>query len=120
MEITIFQLNDENIAEVKGAGILIHNLDDSLQIMVDCGAQEAYKAIIYQENITADFFELKTKLAGEILQKYTQYSFDIAIVGDFSIYNSKSLTDFTYESNKSKRVNFVATRQEAIARFSKR
>jgi len=120
MEITIFQLNDENIAEVKGTGLLINNLEDGLQIMVDCGAHEAYKAIIYQENITADFFELKTKLAGEILQKYTQYSFDIAIVGDFSIYNSKSLADFIYESNKSKKINFVGTREEAIARFSKR
>lgn len=68
MEITIIQLGDENIAEVKGSGVFIHNLDDGLQIMVDCGAQEAYKAIIYQENITDDFFELKTKLAGEILQ----------------------------------------------------
>ena len=119
MEITIIQLGDENIAEVKGSGVFIHNLDDGLQIMVDCGAQEAYTAIIYQENITDDFFELKTKLSGEILQKYTQYSFDIAIVGDFSRYNSKSLNDFIYESNKSKKSNFVGTREEAITRFSK-
>ena len=117
MEITIIQLGDENIAEVKGSSVFIHNLDDGLQIMVDCSAQEAYKAIIYQENITDDFFELKTKLAGEILQKYTQYSFDIAIVGDFSKYNSKSLNDFIYESKQSKKINFVGTREEAITRF---
>ncbi|MDM1296229.1 DUF4180 domain-containing protein [Sphingobacterium sp. N143] len=118
MEITIFQLHDENIAEVKGSDILINNLDDGLQIMVDCSAQEAYKAILYQENISPDFFDLKTKLAGEILQKYTQYQFDIAIIGDFSVYDSKSLNDFIYESNKSRKINFVETREEALARLS--
>ncbi|RKO70918.1 DUF4180 domain-containing protein [Sphingobacterium puteale] len=118
MKIDIFQVNDQNIAEVKDSGMLINNLDDGLQIMVDCGAQEAYKAILYQENISPDFFELKTKLAGDILQKYTQYDFDVAIVGDFSIYNSKSLNDFIYESNKGRKINFVATRDEAITRLS--
>ncbi|OOG17810.1 alpha/beta hydrolase [Sphingobacterium sp. CZ-UAM] len=119
MQIDLIQVNDRNIAEVKDTDILINNLDDGLQIMVDCAAQEAYKAILYQENISADFFELKTKLAGEILQKYTQYDFDVAIVGDFSIYNSKSLNDFIYESNKGRKINFVATRDEAITRLSK-
>lgn len=119
MKIDIFQIKDQHIAEVKDSGILINNLDDGLQIMVDCAAQEAYKAILYQENISADFFELKTKLAGDILQKYTQYDFDIAIVGDFSVYNSKSLNDFIYESNKGRKINFVATRDEAITKLSK-
>ncbi|WP_286859728.1 MULTISPECIES: DUF4180 domain-containing protein [Sphingobacterium] len=119
MQIDFIQVNDKNIAEVKDTDILINNLDDGLQIMVDCSAQEAYKAILYQENISADFFELKTKLAGDILQKYTQYDFDIAIVGDFSVYNSKSLNDFIYESNKGRKINFVATRDEAITRLSK-
>ncbi|ULT23178.1 DUF4180 domain-containing protein [Sphingobacterium sp. E70] len=68
MQIDVIQVNDRNIAEVKDTAILINNLDDGLQIMVDCGAQEAYKAILYQENISADFFELKTKLAGKFFK----------------------------------------------------
>ncbi|CAM3742157.1 DUF4180 domain-containing protein [Sphingobacterium prati] len=119
MQIDVFQVNGQNIAEVKDAGILINNLDDGLQIMVDCSAQEAYKAILYQENISADFFELKTRLAGDILQKYIQYDFEIAIVGNFSSYNSKSLNDFIYESNKGRKISFVPSREEAITRLSK-
>jgi hypothetical protein len=30
----------------------------------------------------------------------------LAIVGDFSIFSSKSLQDFIYESNKGKQINF--------------
>ncbi|WP_083996437.1 DUF4180 domain-containing protein [Desulfosporosinus acididurans] len=56
--------------------------------------------------IFEDFFDLKTKLAGEILQKFVNYHVRIAIVGDFSGYKSKSLKDFIYESNNGKDVFF--------------
>jgi len=72
------------------------------------------KIIIHEKNIIPDFFDLKTKIAGEILQKFTQYQMPLTIVGDFSKYNSKSLNDFIYESNKGRQVNFVASLSEAI------
>lgn len=31
----------------------------------------------------------------------------LIIVGDFSEYNSKSLNDFIFESNKGKQINFI-------------
>ncbi len=36
---------------------------------------------------------------GEILQKFVTYKAKLAIAGDFSVYTSKSLKDFIYESN---------------------
>lgn len=63
--------------------------------------------ILHQKNITPAFFDLKTKLAGEILQKFTQYQMQLVIVGDFEKYQSNSLNDFIYESNKGKQINFV-------------
>ena len=53
----------------------------------------------------------------EILQKYTNYIMKIAIVGDFEIYNSKSLKDFIFESNKGSQVFFVHEEKEAIDRL---
>jgi hypothetical protein len=57
---------------------------------------------------------LKTTLAGDILQKFSNYNVKLAIVGDFSIYTSQSLRDFIYESNKTGRIRFVNTIDEAI------
>ncbi|MDO4771844.1 DUF4180 domain-containing protein, partial [Porphyromonas sp.] len=54
-----------------------------------------------------DFFDLKTKIAGDILQKFSQYQMPLVIVGDFSKYKSKSLNDFIFECNKGKQINFV-------------
>ena len=36
------------------------------------------------------FFDLKTRLAGEILQKYINYHVKVAIIGDFSVYRAKA------------------------------
>jgi hypothetical protein len=70
--------------------------------------------ILYEEIVHPDFFDLKTKLAGEILQKCSNYQFRLAIVGDFSKYKSKSLRDFIYEINKGKLVAFTHNLESAL------
>ena len=72
------------------------------------------EVIIHEKNITPDFFDLKNKMAGEILQKFSNYRVRLAIVGDFSKYAKKSLKEFIYESNKGKQVNFVSSVTEAL------
>ncbi|HYX07928.1 MAG TPA: DUF4180 domain-containing protein, partial [Bacteroidales bacterium] len=64
-----------------------------------------------------DFFRLETRLAGEILQKFSTYNQKLAINGDFSVYNSISLHDFIRESNKVKRIVFAGTVEEAFGMF---
>ena len=70
---------------------------------------------INKEAIVGDFFVLSTRLAGEVLQKFTNYGVRLAIFGDFSKYTSKPLKDFMYESNKGHDVFFVATQEDAIS-----
>lgn len=69
--------------------------------------------ILNKEAICEDFFDLKTRLAGEILQKFVQYHARLAIVGDFSGYTSKALRDFIYESNNGNHIFFVKSEDEA-------
>ena len=77
-------------------------MQDALDLMADCDYQGARKIIVHKENIVQDFFDLKTGLAGEILQKFSTYRISFAIIGDFSNIGSKSLSNFIYESqNKS-------------------
>ncbi|MGI6468320.1 MAG: DUF4180 domain-containing protein [Syntrophomonadaceae bacterium] len=75
------------------------------------------KIVINESSITKSFFDLKTGIAGEILQKFSTYQMKLAIVGDFSIYTSKSLKDFIFESNKGSQVFFLSNEEEAIKRL---
>ncbi|QNF33876.1 DUF4180 domain-containing protein [Adhaeribacter swui] len=118
MEINLIQAQGVNMAEVTGNGVEIKNNQDALDLMANCGYQGADGIILRAENITPDFFDLKTGIAGEILQKFSTYNMRLAIVGDFSKFSSKSLKDFMYESNKIGRINFVGSLEEAKAKLA--
>lgn len=118
MEPIIQAIENTDIAEVTTAvGKLISTGEDGTDLVGNLVYSGHHKAIIYQKDIAPDFFELRTGLAGEVLQKFSNYRVRVAIVGTFDGYNSKSLNDFIYESNKGKQVNFVATRADAIERL---
>lgn len=97
------------IAELISDQILVANAEEGLQLLGDLYYQRYDKIIIYEANITPDFFDLKTGLAGEVLQKFSNYRMQLVIIGEFSKYPGKSIRDFIYESNKGKTVNFLPT-----------
>jgi hypothetical protein len=113
MNFSITDYKGCQIAEVIADEIVIKSVQDALDLMADCGYQGAIGMIIREEQISPDFFDLQTRLAGEILQKFSNYRMKLAIIGDFSKYPGNSLRDFIYESNKSGRIFFVASIEEA-------
>nr|WP_068886772.1 DUF4180 domain-containing protein [Pedobacter panaciterrae] len=117
MNIETHQSGETRIAEVISDDVLIKNPEEGLQLLADLYYQNFDKIIIKEQNICAEFFDLKTGIAGEILQKFSNYRVSLAIIGDFGKYESKSMKDFIYESNKGKRVNFVGSLEEALAKL---
>ncbi|GAB3519312.1 DUF4180 domain-containing protein [Emticicia fontis] len=114
MNIEITNHNGVFIAElIANDEIVVKEVQDALDIMANAAYAGATTLIFHEKNITPDFFDLKTGIAGDILQKFSNYQMPLAIVGDFSRYTSKSLRDFIYESNKGGKVNFVASTEEA-------
>ena len=117
MEIVINEIEGVNIAEVLSDNILIKVTQDALDLMAESNYMGSSRIILHEKNIISDFFDLKTGLAGEILQKFSNYNVQLAIVGDYSKYSSKSLKDFIFESNKYGRINFVNSVEEAKERL---
>jgi hypothetical protein len=118
MVIKPHHIGNIKIAEVTSDNIIIQSAEDGLDLMGNIYYQGFDKVIVYEKNITPDFFDLKTKIAGEILQKFSNYRIGLTIIGDFSKYESKSMKDFIFESNKTRHVNFVKTLEEALVNFS--
>lgn len=108
------------IALVSGGEILVSDVQDALDLMatvryeVDCD-----RIVIHKALLSESFFDLKTRLAGEILQKFINYQLKVAVVGDFSEYASRSLRDFIYECNNGKDIFFLADEQQAVEQLSK-
>ncbi|NOU16221.1 MAG: DUF4180 domain-containing protein [Bacteroidales bacterium] len=119
MKIEISQINGISIAEIISESIIINSTQDVLDIMGNCNYQGSTRIIIHEKNLIPAFFDLKTGIAGDILQKFSTYSVRLALVGDFTKYSSKSLKDFIFESNRYGRVVFVCSVNEAKERLAK-
>jgi len=105
------------IAELAASEQVIGTLDDATDVMGEAYHAGAEALILHQHQLHPDFFELKTRLAGEILQKFSNYRMKLAIVGDFSDVKSKSLHDFIYESNEGRLIRFVESVEAAIEKL---
>ncbi|MDE7019291.1 MAG: DUF4180 domain-containing protein [Lachnospiraceae bacterium] len=107
-DIAVVSSDEKVIVDVQSA------LDLAMTVKYETGA---LKIIINKLAVCEDFFILSTGMAGEILQKFTNYHVKMAIFGDFSHYTSKPLKDFIYESNNGKDFFFVSTREEAVQKL---
>lgn len=120
MKIKKITNNGNVITIVNSDEVIISNVQSALDFMVsmyyDTGS---HSIVLNKEAVTPDFFVVSTKIAGEILQKFINYQFKLAIVGDFSCYTSKPLKAFIYESNKGNDIFFVSSEEEAIQKLSK-
>ncbi|HEV2171192.1 MAG TPA: DUF4180 domain-containing protein, partial [Candidatus Binatus sp.] len=76
--------------------------------------------VIPVECLGDEFFQLKTRIAGELIQKFVQYRRRLAIVGDISLHlaESSALRAFVTEANRGKEVWFVDTVAELDRRLA--
>jgi hypothetical protein len=111
--------NNINIAMLKDDKFVIREIQDIMDIMGDLFPLNSRTFIVNESNFHPNFFDLKTGLVGDILQKFSNYKVQLAIVGDFSKYQSKSLRDFIYESNKAKLIFFMPDIDSAILALEK-
>jgi len=114
---TFHEINDQVIAELTDNNFIINEVQDALDLMVDLNYQGCNRMIIHEKNLNKDFFDLSTRFAGEILQKFSNYNFKLAIIGNFSKYESKSLRDFIRESNRGNMIYFAEDLQSALLRL---
>lgn len=117
METRIFKANDVVMVEVLSDAVEIETVQDALDLMANVDYEGARNVIVYDTIFAPEFFDLKTRIAGDILQKVVMYNMKLAIVGDFDKYDSKSLRAFILECNRGNSIFFVADLDAAIKKI---
>ena len=85
---------------------------DILDFIVHCGEHKTSRVLLHEENISEDFFDLKTRLAGDILQKLATYSVKAAIVISEKR-NTGRFGEFVSETRKSGTLRFFNEKDDA-------
>jgi hypothetical protein len=114
MKFETHYIKDNKIAELISQEIVIKDVEDAIDLLGNVYYQGFDNIIIHEKNLTAEFFNLGNGIAGEVLQKFSNYRIRLAIVGDFSKFTKKSIKSFIFESNNARKINFVCSLAEAI------
>ena len=87
---------------------------DPAAVLTGC-VESGARAVLLDENVLpAEFFDLSTGVAGELLHKLTTYRIRLAgVVPDPSVH-SAPFQDFLREANRGGQFRFFSTRSEAI------
>ena len=107
-------MNEERrILVASDSGISIRSFDDISDALGACIG--AAGLILTEEDLAREFFDLRSGLAGELFQKFTNYKLRVAIVlPDPEAYGER-FSELAYEHTTHSIIRFVPTKDEAKA-----
>ena len=118
MNIKLITQDNTNIAIVTDHCKVITDTRSALDLIMTVKYETKAERIAIDKTCVSDeFFILSSGMAGEILQKFINYRVKVAIFGDYSVYTSKPLKDFIYESNRGNDIFFVESERAAIEKL---
>ena len=80
IQMRIIEKEGKKFIELIPGQIIIQNEQDTVDVIGMCGVNRTNLVMLYNNNLTDDFFNLKTCIAGNILQKFVQYRVKVAAI----------------------------------------
>lgn len=122
MSAKTYDLHGVRVFECPADGPVLCDDRDAITVIGDAMSQQARLIVIPAPRLSPDFFQLRTGVAGAMLQKFVNYRLRLAIVGDFSALasNSSALHAFIQESNRGDAIWFLANVGELENRLARR
>jgi hypothetical protein len=93
---------------------------DLLDVIGEASAHQAELVLLPVERLPAEFFPLRSGVAGSLVQKFVNYRLRLAILGDVSVHvaGNDAVRDFVHEANRGRQLWFVATEDELNQRLA--
>ncbi|MFC4497690.1 DUF4180 domain-containing protein [Streptomyces ovatisporus] len=117
---TLTKIHDVPVLMCPAEGELFGSERDALDCIGDAMYQGAQWVVVPAGRFDDTFFELRTRLAGEIIQKFVNYRMGLAVIGDISRHTeaSSALRDFVRECNGGRQTWFLGDVEELRQRLS--
>ena len=113
MSFKIQNVDQIRYLEAEPIDFIIRNERDILDLIGGCIENDSYQILLYEGNLSPDFFDLKTQLAGTLFQKLANYH--LRGVGIISLENkSERFKDLIIECNRGKLFRFYEDKEAAV------
>lgn len=105
----LHDLDGIRVLELDRSGLPIGSYRDAVDLIGEAAGNKAELVAVPSERLAPAFFDLKTRVAGEMIQKFSIYGVRLAILGDVSsaVERSAAFRDFVRESNRGHTIWFV-------------
>ncbi len=115
-----YELHGVRVLECAPEGTRLRSDRDAVDLIGAAFEHRATLIVLPVECLDDDFFKLRTRIAGEIIQRFVNYRLRLAIVGDISRHldDSSALRAFVNESNRGKDVWFLPSLEQLDARLA--
>jgi Domain of unknown function (DUF4180) len=116
-----YELHSVRVLELIADESKLQTYNDAVELIGKSFENRAALIVVPVECLDDEFFQLSTRIAGELIQKFVQYRLRLAILGDISGFpaESSALRAFVTESNRGKDVWFLASRAELDQRLER-
>ena len=114
MKYDIAQLNKTRFLECKIDGGVIYDEPEALDLVALCGENEVNTILVYSENLSPEFFELKSGVAGRILLKFSNYSIRVAAVLSKETDKNGHFYEMILETNRGNQFRAFSNYSDAI------
>jgi PadR family transcriptional regulator, regulatory protein AphA len=113
MNYRIMHIENIPYIEVLPESNLIAGEQDALSWIALCGEEKTSKLLIHAENLTPDFFDLSTGIAGEILLKFVNYYIRVAAILTPELVNRGKFREMVLETNRGSDFRVFSDRKQA-------
>lgn len=105
----IVALHGVNVLRCAPDGPPLSGESTALDLIGDAMGRDAQVVAVPVERVDAEFFRLRSGIAGAIMLKFVNYRVRLAVVGDVSghVSESTALRDFVHETNQQGHVWFL-------------
>ncbi|MFD4577686.1 DUF4180 domain-containing protein [Streptomyces sp. NPDC058417] len=92
----------------------------ALDLIGDAFGRDAQLVTVPAERVGAEFFRLRSGVAGAVVQKFANYRLRLAVLGDISAHleASSALRDFVRESNRGHQLWFLTDERDLDDRLA--
>jgi PadR family transcriptional regulator, regulatory protein AphA len=76
----VVEKNDKRYVEYASAETPLRSEQDALELVAACFENDTNLLMLHEEMLTDDFFNLRTGIAGQVLQKFSNYHVKVAVI----------------------------------------
>ncbi|MDV4151333.1 DUF4180 domain-containing protein [Clostridium sp. AL.422] len=113
MDYQIREINNKKYIEIISTTEPLSTENDALDLISLCWEHETNEIMLHYSSLSEDFFKLRTKVAGNIIQKFINYGIRAAAIIPKEIIENGRFREMALETNKGNHFRLYESKEDA-------